>query len=112
MELLECTQEVNFVNMLLEYMNEVQKPSVVYEDNQGSIFLANNRQVGMLTSHVYIRHHFLRDMVEDKDMDIKDITIKENPAGIMMKNCSEAYYVKHMKMITEGELWDLVETVR
>ena len=29
-----------------------------------------------------------------------------------MKNCSEADFVKHMKRITEGELWDLVETGR
>ena len=30
----------------------------------------------------------------------------------MTKNTSEADFVKHMKRITEGELWDLVETGR
>ena len=28
----------------------------------------------------------------------------------MMKNCSEADYMKHVKRITEGELWGIVET--
>ena len=30
----------------------------------------------------------------------------------MTNNCSEPDYVKHMKRITEGELWDIVETGR
>ena len=44
-----CAEEVNFVSMVLEEMTEVENPSVVYEDNQGIIFLAKNRQVGIRT---------------------------------------------------------------
>ena len=68
-----CAQEVNFVNVSLKYINELWKPAVVYEDNQGDIFLANNRQVGMRTKHINICHHFMRDATEEKDMDIKYI---------------------------------------
>ena len=60
----ECAQEAKFVNMLLEERSEVQRLSIVYEDNLGSIFFENNRQVGMLTKNIDIRHHFLRYMVE------------------------------------------------
>ena len=66
----------------------MQKPSIIYEDNQGGNFLANNRQVGMRTKHIDICHHFLRDMVEDKDIDIKYIQREENPAYIMTDNNS------------------------
>ena len=69
----EFAQEVDFVNVLLKEMTEVHKPSVVYKGNQGSIFLANSRQVGMHTKHIFICHHFLRDVVEDKNNDIKYI---------------------------------------
>ena len=41
-------------------------------------------------------------------MDIKYIRSEENPAGIMTKNCSEYNHIKHMKIITEGELPELV----
>ena len=98
--------------MLLEEMTEVQKPLVVYEDNQGAIFLANNRQVGMRTKHIDICHHFMRYMAEDKEIDIKYIMSEENPTEIMIKNCSEAYFVKPMNSIIEGELWGLMETGR
>ena len=59
--------------MLLEEMTETQKPSVLYEHNQGEIFLAKNRQVGMCTKYIDICHHFLKDLVEDKYTNIKYI---------------------------------------
>ena len=51
-------------------MSKVENPSVIYEDNQGAIFLAYNRQVVIRTKHIYICHRFLREMVEEKDIDI------------------------------------------
>ena len=72
--------------MLLEGMNKFQKPSVIYEDNKGAILLANNRQVGIHTKHTDICHHFLRDMVDYKDIYIQYIWIEDNPADIMKKN--------------------------
>ena len=60
MALSGCAQDVKFVNMLLEEMTEVQKSAVLYEENQGSIFLANNRQVGIHTKHIDIHHHYMR----------------------------------------------------
>ena len=62
--------------MLFEEMNEVQKPWVVYEDNQGEISLAKNRQVGVRTKHIDICHNFMREMVEDKYIYINYIRIK------------------------------------
>ena len=73
MELSACLQEVKFVSMLLGEMTKVQNPSIIYEDNQGTIFLANNRQVGICTKHIDICHHFLWDIVEDKYIGIKYI---------------------------------------
>ena len=43
-------------------------------------------------------------------MDIKYIRSEENPVYIMTKNCSESDHVKHAKRITEGELWEIMET--
>ena len=52
------------------------------------------------------------EILEDKDMDMKCIRSKENPADTVTKNFSEAEHDKHAKRITEGELWQLVETGR
>ena len=107
-----CAQEVSFVNTLLEYMTKVYKPSVIYEVNQGIIFLVKNRQVGIHTKHIDIRNHFLRDIVEDKYIGIQYIWSEDNPVDIMTNNTSEAYFTRHMKRITEVELWELMDTGR
>ena len=104
MALSACAKEVNFVSMLLGEMTEVQKSSVIYEHNQGAIFLAKHRQVGICKKPIDIHHHFLRDMVEDKDIDIQYIRSEYNSADMVTKNTSEANFVRHMKIISEGEL--------
>ena len=86
--------------MLLGKMTKVEKPSIIYEDNQGEKFLAKNRQVGICTKHIDICHQFLRDMVEEKDIDIRYIRSEENPAEIMTKNTPEVDFARHMRSIT------------
>ena len=66
----------------------------------------------MFTKHIDIHHHFLKDMLEDKDMNVTYIVLKENPADILMRNYPKADYVKHMKRILEGGIWELMEPVR
>ena len=51
-------------------------------------------------------------MVEDKDIDIQYIWREDNPVYIMTKNNSEADFASHMGIITERELWELVDTGR
>ena len=70
-EILECIKEVKFVNMLLQEISEAQKPAILHKGNQWTIFIAKNRQVGMSTDHINICHHFLSDMVKDKETYIK-----------------------------------------
>ena len=93
-------------------MTEGKNSSVIYEDDQGMIFIAKNRQVDIRKKHIDIRHHFLRDMVEEKDIYIQYIRSKYNPAEIMTKNTSEADFSRHMKKTKKGELWELVDTGR
>ena len=61
-------------------MTKVKKPPVVFEDNQGAIFLAKNRQVGICTKHINLCHHFMWDMVKEKYIDIQYICSEYNPA--------------------------------
>ena len=93
-------------------MTKAQKPSVTYKDNQGAVLLLKNRQVGIRTKQIDISYHFLREMVEDKDIDIQYILSEYNTANIMTRNTLEADLIRHIKRITEEELWELVDTVR
>ena len=98
---------MKFLNILLEEISEVQKPEIDHEDNQGDIFLENNRQFCMRTKHTDIRHYSVRGAVKEKDTDINYIRSKENPAKIMMNNCSESGHANHAKILQkeESESW-------
>ena len=66
----------------------------------------------MRNERINMCHHFLRDVLEEKDINIKYIKSKEIPVDIITKTCSEADHAKHENRLTEGELWDIVETER
>ena len=65
--------------MLIEEISEVYTPAIFQKDNQGAVFLSNNRQVVRCTKDIDILHHFLNGMVEENYVDIKNITSEENP---------------------------------
>ena len=58
-ELAKCAKGVKFLHMLLGELNLVDLPGVIGEDNQGVIFLANNKQVSQRTKHIDLKHHFI-----------------------------------------------------
>ena len=58
-------------------MTKVQKSAVVYKDNQGAIFLAKNRQVGMCAKHIDICHTFMRDMIKKKTWKLSILGVKK-----------------------------------
>ena len=53
------SQDVKFVSMLLVEMTKVKNLSIIYENDQSTIFLENTRQVGICTRHIDIFHHFM-----------------------------------------------------
>ena len=95
--LLECSQEIKFINMLLQEILEVQKLAVAHKDNSGAIFLVNNSQVGICIKHINIHHQCLWIVIEEKDMNMKYIRSEENPTDIMTKKCSKSEHVNTHK---------------
>ena len=62
----EALKEIKFVYQLLESMGiEVSYPITVYVDNIGAIFTSENVTTSNRTKHVDVRHHFIREHVED-----------------------------------------------
>lgn len=67
--------------MLLKTMViNVQKPRVVYEDNIVRVKITNNATVMKRTKHIDIRHHFLREHVENNTITIVPVSTKDQLA--------------------------------
>jgi hypothetical protein len=92
----EATREIKFIVQVLESINvKIEYPIIVHVDNVGAIFLANNKTTSERTKHVDIRHHFVREHIEDGIVKIVFVKSCDNDADIFTKNLAGEPYEKH-----------------
>ena len=99
-------QEIRFEQQLMDEIvgDEQIYPSIIYEDNVGAIFLAQNRQVGQRTKHIDVRDHFIRGLIEAKQIKIVFTRSEDNYADILTKNVNQELFKKHANDIDQGRL--------
>ena len=56
-----------FIQMLLDELNLVDVPTLLFEDNAGAIFLAGNKQVSKRTKHIGLMHHFIQEFTDERN---------------------------------------------
>ena len=74
------SKEILYIRHLLESMGLKQEPTEINADNQGSIFLSANPKISSRTKHFDIKFHHIRELVENKIINIKYIKTNENLA--------------------------------
>ena len=90
--------------MLLQEMRvKIKLPIMLREDNTGAIFITNNEVVSQQTKHIDIRHHFVREMIMNRQLNVKYIRSEMNPAGIMTKNLGAEKFMAFSEMILSGQ---------
>ena len=99
-----CIQDTKFRINLLNEVTVHENPAIIFEDNEGAIFLAKNQQVSMRTKHIDVRAHYIRDCIKDKSIVVKKIKTENNVSDIMTKNCDVATVEKHNNRILNGKI--------
>ncbi|CAM8956687.1 unnamed protein product [Rhodiola kirilowii] len=79
-----CTQLLWMKQMLSEYGVE-QKEMTMYCDNMSAISISKNPVQHSRTKHIDIRHHFIRELVEQKVVTLKHVTTDKQLADIFTK---------------------------
>ena len=88
--------EILFVRDILLFLGiENELPIMVKVDNQGAIFLSNNRTLGQRTKHVDTRYHFVREYVEEGFSKIIYVRLEDNTADMITKNVLKELFNKH-----------------
>ena len=82
-----ATQELVYLRQLLEDLGYPQsKPTTIFEDNQGTIQLADNHGThSKRTKHIDIRHHFIRDVMRRGWLLVEYIPTERQLADIFTK---------------------------
>jgi len=57
----------------------------VHCDSMSAIYLAKNQVYHARTKHIDVKYHFVRDVLEDGDIEVKKIHTKDNPADMLTK---------------------------
>jgi hypothetical protein len=81
-----ATQEALWLRALLEELGlHQEQPTLLLQDNQSAIAIAKNPEFHARTKHIDIRHHFVRDAVEDKMIHLKFCPTEEMVADALTK---------------------------
>jgi len=79
--------ELKFLLMLLQEIKiKIKQPMMFREDNTGAIFITNNDVMSQHTKHIDTRHHFVREMIANKDLIVKYIRSERKHADLVTKN--------------------------
>jgi hypothetical protein len=70
-------------------------PKVIKSDNEGSVILSHNPQFHAQTKHIEICHHWVRDLVNDKILDVQSCHNLEQTADILTKPLPKLKHQRH-----------------
>ena len=102
-EISELCTEIIYVKQVLEFLKIViNYPIIIRVDNVGAMLLANNPVLIQRTKHISVRHHFVREFIEDSILKILFVKLKMNQADIFTKNLCGHLYKKHKESIMNG----------
>lgn len=85
MAVTEAFKEAIWLRGMLTNLGIVQNHLIVHCDNQSAINLAKNSVYHARTKHIDVRHHFVRDIIEEGEILLKKIHTRDNPADMMTK---------------------------
>ena len=79
-----CTQLIWMKQMLTDY-NVKQEILTLFCDNKSAIDLAKNPVQHSRTKHIDLRHHFIRELVEEKSLILEHVSTERQLADIFTK---------------------------
>jgi hypothetical protein len=79
----------------LDYSNGTSDdPTDLFSNNQGAITLAKNPVSHSRVKHIYLRHHFVREAIQDKIIWVQYIPTAEMTADSLIKALGREKYEK------------------
>ena len=98
-EYMSLTRSAKQVQWMYSAMDEVgfpqPKPAILKGDNRSANALAKNTKHNSRVKHIDIRHHYVRERVEEGDIVIEHVPSVDNPADLFTKPLTRAIHHGH-----------------
>lgn len=99
MALSDCSRQVVWIQNIFTELGLPVKPTQICADNEGGIFIASNPVQERRTKHIDVRFHYVRDLIEQKRIDVVWVPTDENSADIFTKNLGFIKFEKFRSML-------------
>ena len=80
-----CSNIVWFKQLLIGMKIKIKDPVVIYYDNTSAIDISKNSMMHSKTKHIAIKYHFLRELVQEKQVRLEYVNTKEQIVDIFTK---------------------------
>ncbi|KAH9673800.1 hypothetical protein KPL70_018239 [Citrus sinensis] len=81
----QACKEAIWIQRLLEELGHGQEKISVFCDSQSALHIARNPAFHSRTKHIGVQYHFVREVVEDGNVDLQKIHTKENLVDVLTK---------------------------
>ena len=79
-----CKEAIWLTRVVRDLGITIEMPTL-HCDSQSAIMLAKNLVFHAKTKHVDVKYHFIRDILEDKLLELVKVHTNDNPADLMTK---------------------------
>ncbi|KAM2793311.1 hypothetical protein PS2_004857 [Malus domestica] len=93
MAVAEAIKEAIWIHRLIRDLGVDQKQVQVHCDSQSAIYLAKYHVHHARTKHIYVRYHFVREVVGEGEIILQKILTKDNPADMLTEVVGVAKFV-------------------
>jgi hypothetical protein len=87
-----------------ELCGKPTQPLTIHCDNQGAIALSKDNKFHAWTKHINIRHHFIREAIEDGKLSVVYIPTDDNPMDIFTKSLAKVKFCRFVKLLGLREI--------
>jgi hypothetical protein len=95
MSICSTVTELKWFTSLLNELQVLTNPTpILYCDNQSAIAISENDKFHNRTKHIDIRHHYIRDAIKNKEIQLQWIESKNQQADILTKSLAKTLFVK------------------
>jgi hypothetical protein len=86
----EAVKEMIWLKSFLKELGKERDVSPLFSDSQSALSLAKNLVFHSKCKHIQLKYHFIRDLVNDRDLSLLKIPGSKNPADMLTRS-----YTKH-----------------
>jgi len=102
-----------FRNLLEEIgLDQSEWPTSVLGDNNGSIFLAHNKELNKRTKHIRVQVHYTRELVENNEINLFYVNTEDQVADTLTKALDGTKHHKFRKdlgVLSEQEALERIQ---